>query len=249
MGPYMKQLERVLGYRSLKAKFSRAGPIEELVVDEEDSEVSVRTTYKSPILEKDEMISALQKEKESIQQEKDQLTDSIPELQEDLIKTKSKLAAIQKTVRQKTNQINQAAGITEKRLAEAISLDPAYLRDNPHLVTLLAVFQERDDFDVDTENDVVKPVHEDTFLMETLTNVMSLNSQTPNSQHMDLDQCKERLGDTKNQLLESVKQRWMKPGRRNSFGSQASTVSKRDRDEDSASDRSNRRRTSTLQAL
>ena len=90
-----------------------------------------------------------------------------------MTKLKSELNAVQKAARQKANRINQATAITEKRLAEAISLDPSYLRDTPHLVTLLAVFQERDDFDVDSENGVVKPVHEDTFLKETAENVLS----------------------------------------------------------------------------
>ena len=138
--------------------------------------------------------------------------------------------------------------ITEKRLAEAISLDPSYLRDNPHLVTLLAVFQERDDFNVDTENEVVKPVHEETFLKETFMNVMNLSNQQSETQPIGLDQCKERIVDVKNQLLESVKQRWIKPGRRNSICSLASTNSKRDRDEDIAADRSNRQRTSSNSA-
>ena len=206
------------------------------------------TTYKSPIVEKDELILALQKEKEVLKHEQVKLMKEYPDLKEDLTKAKSKLVAVQKTVRQKTNQINQATVITEKRLAEAISLDPSYLRDNPHLVTLLAVFQERDDFDVDTENGVVKPVHEDTFLKETMENVLSLSNQHSTGHPIELDQCKERLGDIKNQLLDSVRQRWIKHGRRNSICSLASTNSKRDRDEDLSYDRINRPRTSTFHA-
>ena len=163
-----------------------------------------------------------------------------------MTKLKSELNAVQKAARQKANRINQATAITEKRLAEAISLDPSYLRDTPHLVTLLAVFQERDDFDVDSENGVVKPVHEDSFLKETMENVLSLSKQESVGPHIELEQCKERLGDVKNQLLESVKQRWIKSGRRDSFCSVGSSNSKRDRDEVLSSDRTNRPRTSTL---
>ena len=238
MGPYMKDLERLLGYRSLKAKFSRMGNMEEAVLDEEETEVSFKTIYKSPIVEKDEMIKALVKEKE-------QLGKELPILKEDLTKVKSQLSAVQKSVKQKSKQINQASSITEKRLAEAISLDPSYLKDNPHLVTLLAIFQERDDFDVDTENEIVKPVHEETFLKETEKNVMDLTSQQTEILPDHVEQCKERLGHVKNQLLDSVKQRWIRPERRNSICSIASsTGSKRDRSEVSP-DRSNRQRTTS----
>ena len=127
--------------------------------------------------------------------------------------------------------------ITEKRLAEAISLDPSYLRDTPHLVTLLAVFQERDDFNVDSENGVVKPVHEDTFLKETMDKVLSLSSQQSLDPPIELEQCREQLGDIKNQLLDSVKQRWIRPGKRDSICSLASNSSKRDRGEDNSVDR------------
>lgn len=241
----MKLLQKVLGYRSLKARFSRSGSMEEQepLLDDDDTEVSFKPNYKSPIVEKDEIIIALQKEKEVLRQEQDQLKKDFPEMQEDLTKLKSKLVAVQKTVRQKSNQINQAAAITEKRLAEAISLDPSYLRDTPHLVTLLAVFQERDDFDIDAENKVVKPVHEEAFLKETVKNMMNLSNLESENQHIEIEQCKERLGDVKNQLLESVKQRWIRPGRRDSFGSQASYNSKRDREDDTDFDRSNRPRT------
>ena len=54
--------------------------------------------------------------------------------------------------------------------------------------------------------------------------------------------CKECLGHVKNQLLESVKQRWIKAGRRDSIvsiGSIVSGSSKRDREED-PEDRSHR---------
>ena len=114
---------------------------------------------------------ALQVEKEKLLQEKEKIEKEFPELKENLSKTKSNPTALQKKVKQKSHQISQATEITEKRLAEAISLEPSYLRDNPHLVTLLAVLQERDDFDVDAENGVIKPIHEDSFLKTTVDKV------------------------------------------------------------------------------
>ena len=149
MGPYMRLLEKVLGFKSLKAKFNRLSFTEP--VEEEESEGLFNTTYKSPIIEKEEQIQALVKEKEECRVETERLKKELPILKENLTKAKSKLLAVQNTVKQKSKQISMASTITEKRLAEAISLDPRYLKDNPHLVTLLALFQERDDFEVDTE--------------------------------------------------------------------------------------------------
>ena len=82
-------------------------------------------------------------------------------------------------------------------------------------------------------------MHEADFLCETLKNVKSLSSRDPG---IVLEECKVRLGDVKNQLLESVKQRWIRPGRRNSMGNSImSGASKRDR-EDKSMDRINRQR-------
>ena len=107
-------------------------------------------------------------------------------------------------------------------------------------------FQERDDFDVDTENQIIKPVHEESFLKETVKNVMVLASKLEN--HSEKEELwKERLGHVKNQLLESVKQRGIKTGRRDSIGSIGSIVSgssKRDKEEDPEG-RSHRIRTSS----
>ena len=109
-----------------------------------------------------------------------------------------------------------------------ISEDPSNLGGNPDLVPLLAILQERDDFNVDSENDMIKPVNEDNFLEETLKNLVNLSSQHP---EIKIDQCKEGLGNVKDQLLESVKKRWIRPGRRNSMSSSnISGGSKRDRD-------------------
>ena len=242
MGPYMRELQRLLGYKSLKAKFCRVGFNEEQMDDEDETDITFKTTYKSPIIEKDEQILTLQKEREDWRLEQENLKKELPVLQENLTKAKSKLEAMQKSVRQKSNQVKQAASITEKRLAEAISLDPNYLRDSPHLITLLAIFQERDDFTVDMENDTVKPVHADTFLKDTIKNIKELTDQKP--ELLSNDQCKERLGDIKNQLLDSVKQRWIKPGRRFSISSQTSSSSKRDRNEDLSVERINRQKVS-----
>jgi septal ring factor EnvC (AmiA/AmiB activator) len=189
----MKELQRLLGYQTLKAKYSRNFHIEEPVHDEDDTEITFKTTYKSPNVEKDEKIVMLEKEKEQLKEYAKRLQSELPHLQESLTKTKSRLNAIQKTVKQREKQINHATAITEKRLAEAVTLDPSYMKDNPHLVTLLAIFQERDDFDVDTENQIIKPVHEESFLKETVKNVMVLASKQENHSEQQEELCKDAL--------------------------------------------------------
>ena len=111
---------------------------------------------------------------------------------------------------------------------------------------LLAILQERDNFSVDSENEVIRPVHEDHFLSETLKNVENLSSEHPEIQ---VEQCKEVISNIKKQLLESVKQRWIRPGRRQSIGGSSivSCGSKRDREE-SSFERSSRQRRSSSHA-
>ena len=161
-------------------------------------------------------------------------------LQENLTKAESKLGPLKKVVKIKTKQLSQASAFTERRLAKRISFDPANLEGNPDLVPLLAILQERDNFNVDSENEVIKPVHEEEFLLETLKNVEDISSQDPS---IEIDHCKEILGSVKNQLLESVKQRWIRPGRRNSMGSSVLSggSTKRDR-EDRSVDKNSRLR-------
>ena len=141
--------------------------------------------------------------------------------------------------------MNQASAFTERRLAELISLNPNSLDVNPDLVPLLAILQERDNFSVDTENEVIKPVHEEQFLSETLKNVESLHLENPD---IKVDQCREVIGNIKNQLLESVKKRWIRPDRRLSIGgsSVVSSGSKRDREETSLERSSRQRRSSPV---
>ena len=100
------------------------------------------------------------------------------------------------------------------------------ITQHPQLISLLALFQDRDDFIVDHENQTVKPVQEEHFLEEISKDIELL------SQEKDLplprDMYKERLGDVKNKLLDGLKVRWMKSGTRGSTASQLSNISKRD---------------------
>ena len=105
----MKELERVLGYRSLKAKYSRfgTGNIEENAFeDSEESEVTFKAVYKNPIIERDEQIALLQKQASELKKE-------IPTLRENLTKTSKKLEAVQNAQIQKASRYKQAAHITE----------------------------------------------------------------------------------------------------------------------------------------
>ena len=172
--------------------------------------------------------------------EKEDIGKEVPQLKENLTKAESKINAVEKAVRIKNKQISQATAFTERRLAEMISLNPASLDGNPDLVPLLAILQERDNFNVDVDNDEIRPVHEDLFLGETLRAVVDISGRNP---EIEIDKCKERIGTIKNQLLNSVKQRWIRPDRRHSIGSSImSGGSKRDR-EDQSMDRVSKPRT------
>ena len=74
----MRELEKLLGYKSIKAKFSHMGNMEEFNVDEDETEITFNTTYKSPIVEKDEMILTLMKEKETLRLEKENIGKELP---------------------------------------------------------------------------------------------------------------------------------------------------------------------------
>ena len=224
MGPYMRGLERFVGYRSLKAKFSRSGTPEQIYEDEEETEVSLQMLYKNPIVERDEKIQSLQKEHQD-------LKGQLPALQETLMKTKMELAALQKSQTLKATRFRQAASVTEQKVAETIRYDSNFLSNNPHLISLLALFQDRNDFNVDADNDTVEPVFEHEFLKgvgKTIDDIAAKTELLPSEAEL----LKERLGEVKNQVLESVKKRWIRPGRRDSSASQMSRLSKRDREDD-----------------
>ena len=59
----------------------------------------------------------------------------------------------------------------------------------------------------------------------------------------DADLYKERFGEVKNLVLETIKKKWIRSGRRDRIGSQAS--SKRDREDDALADKNSRLRVSS----
>ena len=83
MRPYMKELERLIGYTPFKSRFNKTGfghMDEKTYEDEEETEVVFNTFYKNPIIERDEKISSLQQESSVLKME-------IPMLKENLLKT------------------------------------------------------------------------------------------------------------------------------------------------------------------
>ena len=129
----------------------------------------------------------------------------------------------------KTNLFKQAAQVTEHKVAETIKSDPSFLTNNPHLIPLLSLFQDRDDFTIDAENDIVKPIQEDEFLKSIAIDIDSL-SHDRETNPSEAELLKERLGEVRNLVLENVKKRWIRKGRRDSIGSQ--TSSKRGREDE-----------------
>ena len=136
--------------------------------------------------------------------------------------------------------------ITEHRVADAIKADYAFLTDNPQMISLLALFQERDNFEVDSATETVKPIQEDGFLQVVSQDIHEMTQLSELPVPMDL--VKERLGAVKNKVLESLKGRWIKAGeggsrpRRYSNASWISTQSKRNRSSVESDERTNRQR-------
>ena len=87
----------------------------------------------------------------------------------------------------------------------------------------------------------VRPVNDEHFLATIETNIANLNEEFEHPAVTN-EMCKERFAEVKNQVLESVKARWIHPsGRRLSIASQLSIGSKRGRipsDEENSHSRS-----------
>ena len=239
MGAYMKDLEKLVGYSSLKSKHSKKSGAENITEnaldEEEDSEVTFRVRYKTPVAERDEKILILQAEKAKLELE-------IPSLMEKVTKTTKQLEAERAAQKIKNNKFHQAMKITEQQVSESIKADHSLVNQHPQLISMLALFQDRDNFILDFENQVVKPIQEDCFLEEISKDIEELSQQQELPLPREL--YKERLGDVKSKLLEGLKVRWMKRDRRGSTASLLSTRSKRER-EDEADNRSSRLRTSS----
>ena len=234
MNPYMKELEKLVGYTTLKMKHARAsGNVAAAYDISEEPNSEEELVFRTPIAERDEKILILEKEKEEIQTE-------LPLLKEQVTKLSKQLEVEKKDKALKQNRVTRAMQITEHRVAEAIKSDYTFLTDNPELLSLLALFQERDDFNVDSDNKIIEPIKEDDFLSNISKNIHD-KSKPPDFQ---VELAKERFGEVKNKVLEGLKGRWIKPNRdrRDSLGSFASNRSKRDRESLESDPRINKQR-------
>ena len=241
MNPYMKELEKLVGFATLKIKQARLTGNKAGYDNAEDTmgeNLEDENEFKTPIMERDEKISNLEKEKLELCRE-------LPELKEQVMKLTKQLEVEKKDKALRENRVSKAIKMTEHRIADAIKTDYSFLVDNPQLITLLTLFQERSDFDVDIENEIVKPIEDDGFL-EVITNEIDNISQ-PGELPVPMDLVKERVGEVRNKVLEGLKRRWIRKegneaSRRNSICSMISSQSKRDRESLETDERSNRPR-------
>ena len=105
---------------------------------------------------------------------------------------------------------------------------------NPHLVSMIVVFQERDQFTVDPATADIKPNKEDSFL-QTICNDVNLYADQEDSPLFSKQEYKERLLNLKTKVLEKMKEdKRFFPGTSNSLivragrrDSTSSTSSKR----------------------
>ena len=241
MNPYMRELEKLVGFATLKIKQARLSGnkagyniTEDIAVEELDEEI----VYKTPIMERDDKINNLERQNK-------ELSSELPELKEQVTKLTKQLEAEKKDKALKESRVSKAMRITEERVAEAIKTDYTFLVDNPQLITLLALFQERSEFDVDVENEVVKPIEDQGFL-EVITNHIESITH-PGELPVPMDLVKERVGEVKNKVLEGLKRRWIRKdgngaSRRHSISSMISNQSKRDRESLEPDARNNRPR-------
>ena len=225
-----------MGYTSLKVKYSKKLSVEDIIEDaqneEEESEATPRVVFKTPVAERDELIQTLQDQKSELEAE-------VPQLKEQLTKV-SKLLEIERNMqKQKYNKDIQVKKIIDKQVSESIKSDYSLLSKNRQLISLLALFQDRDNFIIDEENQTVKPVQEQDFVEEITREIEGFIQETELPLPREL--YTERLADVKNQLLEGLKIRWLKKSRRWSNASQLSLGSKRDREEENI-ERSNKLR-------
>ena len=202
MTDYMYHLEKWLGYVSLKTKYFRNQPIFngngiaaydklENRNDDEDTEVSFATKITNSIIEK---LLLLEKAQERM-----------PALIQELKNTKAVLKSRKEEQRIGEARFNLANKIAEERIAETVRTSPDFMTDNPHLISMLAVFQERDQFEVDVLTGDIKPNNEDDFLKVIADDVIKFAKQTDHSP-FTIDQYKDRLKELKSHVLGKMKE-------------------------------------------
>ena len=109
-------------------------------------------------------VSDLVKLNKLLERVKKEFETELPQLREQLRKVTKQLEVEKQDKKNKVSRASRAVKITEQRVAEAIKSDFGFLTNNPQILSLLALFQERDDFEIDLESEVVKPINEETFL-------------------------------------------------------------------------------------
>ena len=136
-------------------------------------------------------------------------------------------------------RISHANKLTEMKAVEFITSDPHPLQDDPHLLSMLALLQDRDQFEVDPVLHLISPISEDTFLCtisEGVSNFLAKNPKVPRESYL------EKVKVMKEQVLVKLKEvSRFKPGStanlarrerlqsRSRRDSTASTCSKRSR--------------------
>ena len=89
------------------------------------------------------------------------------------------------------------------------------------------LFQDRDEFRIDAENDMVTPIREEEFLKGIAMNIEA-SAQQKETLPSETELYKERLGEIRNLVLKNVKKMWIRPGRRDSIASHSSSQRGRD---------------------
>ena len=210
MSTYLQALKTTTGYESLKTKYMRqlsrnhpnlqgepdqlnttqAGDMDRALDDEdEESEVSLAVLPINPIVEKDKEIAELTKNLEDLKQQ----LEALPAMQKGLDDAKAENKRVQSVSRQVVRRLSVSRKANEQKMVSLIMTGNNWTEDSAHLACSQAATLNEDDFELDEENDLVKP-KKNNFM-----------KKVEDSIEADDKIQKERLEELKRLILEQMK--------------------------------------------
>ena len=210
MADYMLLLEQRVRYVSLKTTYCRKSPavgntfrIREKDGPEDDDKNDdahdEETIVQNPIQKMSKEIEKLEKENENIKKQAKDMKAS-----KEIMRNQSKLLLADEA------RINHASMLTEKNAVLAILVDTAPLKPDHHMLTMLALLQDRDQFAVEPTSGDITPISEESFLSNVtqgVTDFLSDNPEEPKEPFMT------KVNSLKRQVIERMKgERRFQPG-------------------------------------
>ena len=179
MSDYILLLEENVNYVSLKSEYIRKNPNlkKNLKIREHDNgDEDEDTTEDETIVQKP--VEKMAKQIERLEQE----NESNKKFSTELKTVKEKLKNQSMMLLKEEARLSHANKLSEMRAVEVITSDPHPLQDDPHLLSMLALLQDRDLFEVDPILDLISPISEDTYLgtiSEGVSDFLDKNPKVP----------------------------------------------------------------------